>query len=601
MCACDLSLVPARDPNPAWIVLLEAETSRPLKVVVCWQILPGGRGLSAEQQDRFRWWSAGEFFPGPVNFLQNNRTGFVTEETEMCTLDLFRPPVPEGEVTLYEYNNELVPGASYMSPPAAFQAQGVNLPVLVIPKESLKPHGRLEHSTKAAFIHHRETIWKRCLNAWQDVGLSGLLDEITNSEEEVQTWLRKSSRWALTLCRWVSSFHGSLFPHLSMRSEDMIAEFSQAMDWSGCSLRAFAWHPHTNKFALALLDDYIRVYNTTSATVPTLKHRLQKNVASLAWKPLCASVLAVACQSCVLVWHVDPTSLSTRPSSGCTQVLSHPGHSPVTSLAWSPGGEMLLSASPVDTTMLVWDVSTENCVPLQRVGGGGVTFLSWSPKGSKVLAAAPTGVFRVWETQTWTCERWPTLKGRCQTGCWSPDGNRLLFTVQGETVIYSLSFSDGCGTLQGQVGGSKAASIVADLSETIFETNGGELRVGGEVHSMSWDPTGERLAVIIKGNPKEEQSRAVIAVFRTRNSPVFELLPCGFVQGEEGAEPQIISFHPSFRKGALLTTCWSTGRVSHVPFYFVNAQVPRYSPGFSPGVARSGTNGGAMSELFSEM
>lgn len=49
-----------------------------------------------------------------------------------------------------------------------------------------------------------------------------------------------------------------------------------------------------------------------SVTVPSLKHRLQRNVAAVAWKPLCASVLAVACQSCVLLWHLDPTSLSTR-------------------------------------------------------------------------------------------------------------------------------------------------------------------------------------------------------------------------------------------------------------------------------------------------
>ncbi|NWZ58891.1 AAAS protein, partial [Spizaetus tyrannus] len=166
------------------------------------------------------------------------------------------------------------------------------------------------------------------------------------------------------------------------------------------------------------------------------------NVAAMAWKPLCASILAVACQSCVLVWHLDPTSLSTRPSSGCAQVLSYPGHSPVTSLAWAPSGELLLSASPVNTAMLVWDVSTENCVQLQWFGGGGVTYLAWSPDGSKVLAAAPSAVFRVWEAQMWTCERWPTIKGRCQTGCWSPDGSRLLFTVLGASVIYSLSFSE---------------------------------------------------------------------------------------------------------------------------------------------------------------
>lgn len=34
-----------------------------------------------------------------------------------------------------------------------------------------------------------------------------------------------------------------------------------------------------------------------------------------------------------------------------------------------------------------------------------------------------------------------------QTGCWSPDGNRLLFTVLGEALIYSLSFPERCGEL----------------------------------------------------------------------------------------------------------------------------------------------------------
>jgi len=30
------------------------------------------------------------------------------------------------------------------------------------------------------------------------------------------------------------------------------------------------------------------------------------------YRPQSASVLAVACQSCVLIWHVEPTSLATR-------------------------------------------------------------------------------------------------------------------------------------------------------------------------------------------------------------------------------------------------------------------------------------------------
>ncbi|TTL25871.1 Aladin [Bagarius yarrelli] len=154
-----------------------------------------------------------------------------------------------------------------------------------------------------------------------------------------------------------------------------------------------------------------------------------------------------------------------------------------------------LACGPQLTLYTVWNVAAESCVPLQRVGGGGVTNLSWSPDGSRLLAATPSALFRVWETKMWTCERWPCVKGRCQSGCWSPDGSRLLFCVQGETVIYALTFSDATG-------GPKAAAVVADLSETTFSESDGDIIVGGEVQSLAWDPTGERLAVLLKGKKK---------------------------------------------------------------------------------------------------
>ena len=41
----------------------------------------------------------------------------------MCSLGLFPPPPPRGQVTLYEHNNELVTGSSYESPPPDFRGQ----------------------------------------------------------------------------------------------------------------------------------------------------------------------------------------------------------------------------------------------------------------------------------------------------------------------------------------------------------------------------------------------------------------------------------------------------------------------------------------------
>lgn len=53
-----------------------------------------------------------------------------------------------------------------------------------------------------------------------------------------------------------------------------------------------------------------------------------------------------------------------------------------------------MSASPVDTAMLAWDVAMETCTPLRRFGGGGVSLVSWSPDGSKVFSATPSNLFR---------------------------------------------------------------------------------------------------------------------------------------------------------------------------------------------------------------
>uniref|UniRef100_A0A1A8G9M0 Achalasia, adrenocortical insufficiency, alacrimia n=1 Tax=Nothobranchius korthausae TaxID=1143690 RepID=A0A1A8G9M0_9TELE len=506
---------------------------------------------------------------------ENRERGFTM--AKMCSLALF-PPLPYGQITLCESNNELLSGTSSNEA----LKQDFIPPSLHFPRESLKLHSRPESSSKAAFLDHSETLWMRSATAWRDGGLSGLLNEITTSHSEAPKWLSVTSGCILAVLRWVSSFHGSLFPHVTLSSEDMITEFSQVLNWPDCVVRAFSWHPHTDKFAVALLDDSIKIYNPKSAITPTLKHRLQRNVAAVQWKPLCASALAVACQNCLLVWHVDPCSLSTRPSSSCAQVLSHPGHSPVTSIAWSPSGSLLLSASPMDMSMMVWDVAAESCVPLHRVGGGGVTFLSWSPDGSHVLSSTPSPLFRVWETRTWTCERWPCIKGRCQSGCWSPDGSRLLFSVQGETVIYALTFTGTPGAPASGFRGPEAAVVVADLSETTFNTPDGDVIVGGEVQSLAWDPRGERLAVLFKGDPQAANKPAIVAVFKTRTNPVFELLPCGFVQGEPGVEPRLMQFHPNFRHGALLTLCWSTGRITHVPFYFLSTSGSFVGLGGSP-------------------
>ena len=94
--------------------------------------------------------------------------------------------------------------------------------------------------------------------------------------------------------------------------------------------------------------------NFFSELVPILKHKKQRNITDLKWKPQSASTLAVASQTCILIWNVDPTSLSTRPSSGGMQILTYPPHTPVTSIEWNPNGfDLLFSCSALSSSIVV--------------------------------------------------------------------------------------------------------------------------------------------------------------------------------------------------------------------------------------------------------
>ena len=119
-----------------------------------------------------------------------------------------------------------------------------------------------------------------------------------------------------------------------------------------------------------------------------------------------------------------------------------PGHVPVTTISWSPQGNYLVSGSAADTSLVVWDIPMGVATRVCRTEGGGVSLVGVSPGGGRVFAASVGGVMRVWETGTWTCEKWssPAHSACCQAACWSPAGDFLLFCLHGDHSLYYLCF-----------------------------------------------------------------------------------------------------------------------------------------------------------------
>lgn len=109
---------------------------------------------------------------------------------------------------------------------------------------------------------------------------------------------------------------------------------------------------------------------------------------------------------------------------------SSPGHTPITSLSWSPWGNFIVSACPRDDSVIIWDVPLGVSTRVRRGKTGGVANVAWSPDGHRVFAGGVAPVFHVWGTENWTSERWRKLKGRCKVSTSIPDCQRDLFVIE---------------------------------------------------------------------------------------------------------------------------------------------------------------------------
>lgn len=180
-------------------------------------------------------------------------------------------------------------------------------------------------------------------------------------------------------------------------------------------------------------------------------------------------------------------------TGGVTMTLK--GHtSPVTSLAFSPNGDLLASTGTVnlppnrDGTVRIWAVKSGKELAVFKTAG--ISQLAFSPDGSVLAGAGGGDPLQVILWNVGNGSEKGTIKGIFRCVSFSPDGNLLASGSRDDQVhLVNTATAQETRKLSGQSGWVKA---------TAFSPKGGVLATGSEDKNVTlWDiATGNKLQTL---------------------------------------------------------------------------------------------------------
>ncbi|TRY79931.1 hypothetical protein TCAL_07069 [Tigriopus californicus] len=312
-------------------------------------------------------------------------------------------------------------------------------------------------------------------------------------------------------------------------------------------------------------DTSMILWNTASETKVPLRRVGGGGVHSVAWSPDATKVLAATPSTVFRVWdtinqwnherwNVLAGHVNTACWSPCGSFLlfsTNPGASHLLPQFPSSGGSSAAAVPVADMSQIKIDVNGEVIKSPMNFSD---MFKSPIRDSRIALKGQIIRIERAFYDKALESDL-SCISSHVNTACWSPCGSFLLFSTNQEPLIYCLNFHP--------VGGSSAAAVpVADMSQIKIDVNGEVINIGGPIQSMKWNSMGERLAVSFKNSD-------CIALYCTTLYPTLGLSPIGLIQGLEGESPMTMEFAHKCDHGAILSVAWSSGRIQHIPLFYV--------------------------------
>ncbi|HEX9133284.1 MAG TPA: WD40 repeat domain-containing serine/threonine-protein kinase [Ktedonobacteraceae bacterium] len=138
-----------------------------------------------------------------------------------------------------------------------------------------------------------------------------------------------------------------------------------------------------------------------------------------------------------------PSQLNAGSASvGSTLVVYH-GHSKrARSVAWSPDGKQIVSASD-DKTAQVWEAVTGDHLFTYAGHADGVNAVAWSPDGKLITSASSDATVQVWEAATGIyLFTYTGHADRVNSVAWSPDG-KLIASASDDSTVHIWDATTG--------------------------------------------------------------------------------------------------------------------------------------------------------------